>query len=205
MCFGDSNTWGCDPAGGPRFDRGTRWPGVLQRELGEGFYVIEEGLGGRTTVWDDPLEESKNGLVQLLPLLKSHMPLDLLIIMLGTNDLKNRFSVSAMDVSWGVGRLVDLARKHCEVFVDQKPEVLVVCPPPFAPMEGMALQNIFVGGEKKSEGLAEAFRVFCAEKGICLLDAGEVIKSSSLDGIHLEASEHRKLGSVLAGEVLKLL
>lgn len=205
LCFGDSNTWGCDPAGWRRFGRETRWPGVLQAELGEGYHVVEEGLGGRTTVWDDPIEGDKNGYAQLRPLLRSHMPLDLLVIMLGTNDLKNRFSVSPTDVSWSVGRLVDLARANSDAFEGGEPRVLVVCPPPFAPLEGTPLRDIFVGGEEKSRGLSSAFRALCRERGLPLVDAGEHIESSKIDGIHLEASEHRKLGKVIAGEARRLL
>ena len=205
LCFGDSNTWGSDPNGGGRFDRQTRWTGVLRKELGDGYHVVEEGLGGRTTVWDDPLEGPKSGLRQLLPLLHSHKPLDLIIIMLGTNDLKNRFSVSATDVSWGIGRLIDLARNESGSFRNSQAEILVVCPPPFAPMQGMYLEDIFVGGEKKSHELSAAYRKLCEEKGVRVFDAGEVISSSPADGIHLEKEAHAKLGKVLSIEVKKQL
>ena len=93
LCYGDSNTWGYDPVNACRYDRNIRWPGVLQKELGQAYYVKEEGLCGRTTVWDDPVEGHKNGLKQLTPILHSHCPLDLVVIMLGTNDLKMRYSV----------------------------------------------------------------------------------------------------------------
>lgn len=205
MCFGDSNTWGCDPAGGPRLARSVRWPGILQAELGEGYHVVEEGLGGRTTVWEDPLEGPKNGLEHLVPLLYSHAPLDLLVIMLGTNDLKNRFSVSAMDVSWGVGRLVEAARNNARAFVNESPEILVICPPPFASMEGVDLKDIFVGGEEKSYQLAAEYERRGKEKNFRVINAGEIIKSSALDGIHLEPSEHSKLGKAVAQEVRGIL
>ncbi|MCH6259046.1 SGNH/GDSL hydrolase family protein [Puniceicoccaceae bacterium K14] len=205
MCFGDSNTWGCDPAGGARFDRSTRWPGVLQAELGEKCHVVEEGLGGRTTVWDDPIEGFKNGLKQLPPLLKSHAPLDLLIIMLGTNDLKNRFGVSAMDVSWSVTRLVNEAKNNAKAFVNEDPKVLVVCPPPYADMSNVPLRKIFVGAEEKSHQLAAEFAREGEEQGYPVFNAGNVIESSPIDGIHLEATEHRKLGEALAVEVKRVL
>ena len=108
----------------------------MQAELGGAFHVIEEGLPGRTTVWDDPIEGSKSGLKQLVPILYSHMPLDVLIIMLGTNDLKNRFSVSAMDVSWSIRRLVETAQQCPDPHSGVVPEILVICPPPFAVGEG---------------------------------------------------------------------
>jgi lysophospholipase L1-like esterase len=111
LCCGDSNIWGADPATGGRFSRDDRWPGVLQKALGDEYHVIEEGLGGRTTVWEDPIEGHKNGREYLIPCLVTHSPLDLVIILLGTNDLKKRFSVSAQDIAFGAGVLVDTVNK----------------------------------------------------------------------------------------------
>ena len=106
VAFGDSNTWGYDPATGGRFPRAQRWPSVLQRELGPDFEVIAEGLNGRTTVHDDPIEPYRCGADALPPCLMSHAPVDLLILALGCNDLKKRFSVSAFDIAEGAGRLI---------------------------------------------------------------------------------------------------
>ncbi len=105
VAFGDSNTWGYDPATGGRFPRPQRWPSVLQRELGADFEVIAEGLNGRTTVHDDPIEPYRCGADALPPCLMSHAPVDLVILALGCNDLKKRFSVSAFDIAEGAGRL----------------------------------------------------------------------------------------------------
>lgn len=205
MCFGDSNTWGYVPLIGTRYDRETRWPGVLQRELGAEYYVIEEGLPGRTTVWDDPIEGGKNGFEHLVPLIHSHSPLDLLIIMLGTNDLKNRFGVSAMDVSWSIGRLVKAARDSSCPLSGKAPEVLVICPPPFADMSRSPCRDILIGGEEKSHQLATVLRQYCQQNNIRMVDAGEFIQSSPVDGIHLEPGEHRKLGKAIADEVRRIL
>lgn len=205
LCFGDSNTWGADPSGGPRFDRATRWPGVLQAELGSGYYVVEEGLSGRTTVWNDPVEGDRNGLKHLVPLLLSHGPLDLLIIMLGTNDLKNRFSVSALDVSNSVGRLVKVARDCRDAFSGPVPEVLVICPPPFADLRSTPFKDMFIGGEEKSHQLAAAFRSMGQKQGVPVFNAGDVMQSSSIDGIHFASTEHKKLGLAVAAEVRKMI
>jgi lysophospholipase L1-like esterase len=205
LCFGDSNTWGADPSGGPRFDRATRWPCILQQELGEGFHVVEEGLCGRTTVWDDPIEGYKNGLQQIIPIIQSHEPLDLIIIMLGTNDLKNRFAVSAFDVANSAWQLVKTARTCVCPPTDQDPEILVVCPPPFAPLEKTAFKDMFIGGEEKSHQLAEAFAKVSEQRGFRWINAGDSVRSSSLDGIHLEPTEHTKLGKVIADEVRSIL
>ena len=111
MCYGDSNTWGYNPATQQRYPRDERWTGVLQELLGADYRVIEEGLNGRTTVWDDPIEGYKNGREYLIPCLESQKPLDLVIIMLGTNDLKLRFSLPAYDIAEGAGVLVEIAQK----------------------------------------------------------------------------------------------
>ena len=204
MCFGDSNTWGSPPDCGERYDRETRWPGVLQQELGDGYYVIEEGLPGRTTVWDDPVEGGKNGFKQLVPLIHSHMPLNLLIIMLGTNDFKNRFSVSLMDISWSIGRLVKAARDSGNPFLGEAPDVLVVCPPPLADMSNSPFKEILIGAEEKSHQLPAVLKAFCEENNIRMFNAGDVVQTSPVDGIHWEPEEHRKLGTALAAEVCML-
>jgi lysophospholipase L1-like esterase len=205
MCFGDSNTWGYPPDGSERYDRDTRWPGVLQKELGEDFYVIEEGLCGRNTVWDDPIEGYKNGLKQLVPLLHSHAPLGLIIIMLGTNDLKNRFSVSALDIAWSVGRLVDTVKKSQAAYTGDVPQVLVICPPPLADMSKSPFKDILIGGEEKSRQLAPAFKAYCSENDIDLLDAGRIIESSEVDGVHFAPEQHAILARAVAEKVRDIL
>lgn len=203
LCYGDSNTWGYDPATTERFDRDTRWPGVLRQELGEGYLVIEEGLNGRTTVWDDPIEGYKNGKEYLIPCLETHKPLDLVVIMLGTNDLKKRFSVSAFDIAYSAGVLVDAVKKSEAGPDAAAPKVLLVCPPPVGKLTEFA--EMFEGAEEKSRRLAEWFRRVAQEQGCQLLEAGESVTSSDLDGIHFEADEHRKLGQAVAGAVKQIL
>lgn len=92
LCFGDSNTWGYIPASGKRHPVGIRWTTLLQEKLGSDFEVIEEGLNSRTTDMNDPKHVGKNGLAYLRPCLETHDPIDLIILMLGTNDMKERFN-----------------------------------------------------------------------------------------------------------------
>lgn len=205
LCFGDSNTWGFPPDCGARYDRQTRWPGVLQAQLGADYHVIEEGLPGRNTVWDDPVEGGKNGLKQLLPLIHSHMPLDLLIIMLGTNDFKNRFSVSPLDISWSIGRLVKAARDSGHPLLGEAPEVLVLCPPPLADLSSSPFAGIMVGAGEKSRQLASVLGAFCEDNQIRMFDAGSVVQTSPVDGVHWEPEEHRKLGIAVAEQVQAIL
>lgn len=205
MCFGDSNTWGYPPEGGCRYGRDIRWPGVLQERLGEGYYVIEEGLCGRTTVWEDPIEGDKCGIKQLVPLISSHCPLDLVVIMLGTNDLKNRFGVSALDIAWSVGRLVDTVRKPANLYAGSVPEVLVVCPPPLADMSKSPFKDILIGGYEKSKQLAGVFTEYFKDKAVEMLDAGGIIESSPVDGVHFSPQNQIKLGKEIALYVEKML
>ena len=128
LCYGDSNTWGYIGGTGERFAPDVRWPGVMQAALGSGYRVIEEGLNGRTTVWDDPIEGDKNGEAYLRPCLDTHAPIDLVILMLGTNDLKRRFSLPAIDIAAGAEKLVRIIQQSEAGPEHAAPQVLLVCP-----------------------------------------------------------------------------
>lgn len=200
LCYGDSNTWGYDPSIGDRLDIHSRWTGVLRDELGKDYYVIEEGLGGRTTVWDDPIEEHRNGKKYLIPCLESHKPLDLVIIMLGTNDLKYRFSLAAFDIAKGAGLLVSMVQKSQSGPSCQSPEVLLITPPPVIKIT--ALSEMFKGSEEKSKEFSKYYKMVSDELKCRFLDAGKIIVSSELDGIHFEKEEHQKLGRAV-GRMVK--
>jgi lysophospholipase L1-like esterase len=203
LCYGDSNTWGADPAKSGRFGRDTRWPGVLQQSLGAGYHVIEEGLGGRTTVWDDPIEGYKNGKEYLIPCLATHSPLDLVIILLGTNDLKKRFSVSAQDIAFGAGVLVNIVNKSDSGRDLKAPKVLLLVPPPLGKLT--ELNEMFEGGQTKSQKFSAHFRTVAQMYGCTLLDTSAVIKSSDIDGIHFEKEAHKQLGEAVAAVVINIL
>ena len=106
LCFGDSNTWGYIAVKGERYDEDTRWTGRLSKMLGDGCTVIEEGLNGRTTVWEDFVENHMSGLEYLWPCMETHKPFDLIVIMLGTNDTKCYFGAQARSIADGAGRLL---------------------------------------------------------------------------------------------------
>ena len=199
LCYGDSNTWGYDPASGERFPEDVRWSGVLASELGSEFRVIEEGLNARTTVREDPVEEYKNGKDYLRPCLESHRPLDVVIVALGVNDLKARFFASASDVAEGAGVLVTIAQRSGAGPDGGQPAVLLVTPPPVGKLTELA--EMFAGAEEKSKGFGSQYRRVAEKYGCELLDAGEQVRASDLDGIHLEVGEHRKLGEAIAARV----
>jgi lysophospholipase L1-like esterase len=203
LCYGDSNTWGYEPATKERYSRAERWTGILQRELGAEYYVVEEGLNGRTTVWDDPIEGYKNGKEQLIPCLTSHKPIDLVTIMLGTNDLKRRFSLGAYDIAEGAGALVNIVQKSDCGPQEGAPKVLLMAPPPVAKLTEYA--EMFEAAEVKSRRFSEHYRRVAQEYGCEFLDTAQVIVSSELDGIHFEVSEHQKLGRAVAARVREIL
>jgi lysophospholipase L1-like esterase len=199
LCFGDSNTWGYDPATKNRYPRDIRWPGVLRTELGAGYEIIEEGLNGRTTVLDDPIEPYRNGKDYLIPCLLTHQPIHMVTIMLGTNDLKQRFSLSAYDIAQGAGQLVRLVQ-NSECGVDgNRPQLLLIAPPPVSTLTEFA--DMFAGAREKSLQLADHYRNVAQEYSCEFLDAAKVIKSSVVDGIHFDMAEHIKLGHAVAEQI----
>jgi len=199
VAFGDSNTWGYDPAAATRFPADVRWTGVMRRELGEGHSVIEEGLNGRTTVFTDPIEPDRRGADYLPPCLRSHAPLDLLIVALGCNDMKSRFSASPGDIANGAERLILMTRAEPAGPGGGPPKILLVAPPPIAKLTAFA--EMFQGATEKSRLLGARYREIAERHKIGFVDAGEFIACSPLDGIHYEADQHALLGRVMAEAV----
>jgi lysophospholipase L1-like esterase len=208
LCYGDSNTWGYVPGSGARYARHQRWTGVLQRTLGGDFIVIEEGLNSRTTVLEDPTKPFKNGKDYLVPCLDSHAPLDLVILMLGTNDLKHRFGMSASDIGANIATLLGLVKQSACSCSGGARRVLLMAPPPvgkLTPVGSTNFPEIFRGAEEKSKALGQIYRKIAQEAGAAFLDTCEIIVSSDVDGIHFDVDEHRKLGEVVASRVKQLL
>jgi len=187
LCFGDSNTWGFDPATGARFPREVRWPGRLQASLGEHWHVVEEGLNGRTATLDSPVAPGKNGLTYLEPCLDSHAPLDAVLIAVGTNDLAERYGLTATDVARAAARLASIVSRS-EVGVAGRPPLpILVCPPRVGETNW---GEDWAGAPAKSALLPERFQAVAEEGGFDLIDLGEVTRFCDLDGIHLDAAGH---------------
>lgn len=203
LCYGDSNTHGQIPGGLPldRYAFHERWPGILAGELGNAWHVIEEGLSGRTTVRDDPIEGAgKNGRNYLRPCLMSHAPLDLIIIMLGTNDLKARFHQPASEVAMGIGCLVYDIKELSPGPRGRAPEILIVSPPPMLD-DIKAWEGIFKDAQHKSRELALQFEIIADSLEVHFFDAGSVATCDPLDGFHINRDAHEALGMALAREV----
>jgi lysophospholipase L1-like esterase len=203
LCYGDSNTWGYDPATRARYPPHVRWSGVLASRLGAEYRVVEEGLNGRTTRWDDPIESGRNGLTSLRPCIDSHQPLDVIIVMLGTNDLKRRFDLSASDIAQSAAALAELAWRFTHAPDGSHAEVLLVAPPAISTLT--EFDQMFDGAREKSRWFSHYYRLAAGWHHLAFFDAGSVIVSSEKDGIHFDAEEHRKLGEALADEVRRLV
>ncbi|UJQ95481.1 SGNH/GDSL hydrolase family protein [Mariluticola halotolerans] len=204
LCFGDSNTYGQTTADTPdeRFGPSERWPGVMRDLLGSrGWLVIEEGLSGRTTVSDDPIEgKEKNGRRYIKPCIQSHKPLDLVILMLGTNDLKARFAKPATEIAMGMGALVQDIKELRAGPGQRIPEIMIVSPPPI--LEDLhGWESVFEGGRAKSMQLASEFARIADALEVHFFDAGSVVESSTADGFHLDAEGHRRLGIAMTEAV----
>ncbi|MEM0967196.1 MAG: SGNH/GDSL hydrolase family protein [Verrucomicrobiota bacterium] len=210
LTYGDSITWGCVPDSVNlktmvfgRFDHDERWTGVLQSELGYDYRVIEEGLNGRTTVFDDPLLPGRNGQSYLLPCLLSHSPLDMVILMLGTNDLKPHLGLQAAPIAKGMRNLVkDVKNSGCG-HNGSSVEILVMAPPPIVEGRGL-LANSFIGSQRIAERLAEHYAQIAQLEDCHFVDAGGSIEVSEADGLHPDAEGHRILGKAVAEKVVEI-
>ena len=207
VCFGDSNTHGycADPAdcadGGDRYNEDERWPCLLQKALGEDFLVLEEGLSGRTTVFRDPLHECMAALDSVFACLMSHEPVDLLIVMLGTNDTKERFAANAAAIAAGMERLL-LKCRSIPCWTEAGPNILVVCPPPLG--EGFHDEVMGRGCVEKSRALPPYLEAAARRCGAHYLDAA-ACEFSPVDFTHLTRRGHAQLAGMLAPTVRELV
>lgn len=208
LCFGDSLTWGWKPveAGIPveRYAKNERWTGVFAEALGNDVEVIEEGLSGRTTDLDDPLEAGLNGSAYLPSAVASHLPLDLVVIMLGTNDTKVYFKRSALEIAAAIGKLIGqvAATAAATPTVYPAPRILLVAPPPLAPrIQPAWFADLFEGAREKSLALSQHLGNLASLTGIAYVNAGEHIATQGVDGIHFSQKNNLDLGKVLASFV----
>ena len=217
VCFGDSNTHGycadpndcADPCACPecglRFNESERWTMLLQDLLESEFHVIEEGLCGRTTVFDDPFGECLSGMDSIVPCLMSHQPVDLLVIMLGTNDTKERFSLSPRGIASGLEQLICKA-KSLPVW-KAVPNILIIAPPHIK--DGIRNHQFFssMGSDSiaKSSQLAPLYKELCIEQGCAFLDAEGVAEFNEIDCMHLTRKGHSQLAQALSTIVKDLV
>jgi lysophospholipase L1-like esterase len=205
LCYGDSNTHGADPGTGRRLPPDVRWPGVLARRLAGVADVIEEGLNGRTTIWDDPFEGGRNGRTYLLPCLQSHAPIDVFVLMLGTNDLKGIFGLTADRVASGVASLVEIALTSGTGPEQGAPRVLLVAPAALGETTDRSELWGFGAARATSASLPRLYRVAAETHDVAFLDASSLVTVDPRDGVHLSPEAHGTLGRAVAEIVLRLL
>jgi lysophospholipase L1-like esterase len=207
LCYGDSLTWGWIPVtqGAPtlRYPYRDRWTGAMATHLGDGYHIVEEGLSARTTSLDDPNDPRLNGSAYLPTALASHLPLDLVIVMLGTNDTKSYFRRTPYEIANGMAKLVGQVGGSAGGVgaAYPAPKVLVVAPPPLAPMPHPFFDGMFEGGREKTAALAAQYRAMADFMKVGFFDAGTVISTDGCDGIHFTAENNRDLGKALAAQV----
>ncbi|MFB2551631.1 SGNH/GDSL hydrolase family protein [Ensifer soli] len=206
LCYGDSLTWGYSAETLGRHAYEDRWPSVLQAALGSGVNVIAEGLNGRTTAFDDHLADcDRNGARTLPTLLQTHAPLDLVILLLGANDMKPVVAGRASDSAQGMARLIRLVRHHVWPFDYDIPDILIVSPPPLCETANSQFAAMFSGGVEQSAMLASLYADLADEEECGFFDAGSVAKTTPLDGVHLDAENTRAIGRGLEPVVRMML
>lgn len=206
LCYGDSLTWGFDAEGMTRHAYEDRWPSVLQAELGEGFHVIAEGLNGRTTAFDDYATGADRNGARILPtMLTTHAPIDLVIIMLGSNDMKPFICGHVIGSKQGMERMIGVVRGH-DYPMDQKvPRIIIVSPPPLCEAEKADYAAMYNQSIAESRKLAAVYARLAQDTGCSFFDAGTVARTTSVDGVHLDAENTRAIGRALAPVVSALL
>ena len=208
LCFGDSNTHGYNSKNGGRFDVNERWTKLLQKNLGDDYYIIEEGLSGRTTSFEDPVFEGLCGLNVIYPCMMSHEPLDLVIIMLGTNDTKDRFNANSFIIGKGLERL---AQKTIDTHAAWRgaPNVLLIAPPPIHPDYAKTAVAGEMGDKcvERSRGLAKEFKDVADRLHCHFLDAGSIpgIEMYPYDWMHLSLESHKLLADELTKVIKEIL
>ncbi len=206
LCYGDSNTWGAKPLSFDRYGWDERWTGVMSQTLGSGYHIYENGLNGRTTVFDDPVEIDRNGRIALNVTMMVNAPLDLVIVMLGTNDIKDRICASPWDIGWGMELLVKEIKKP-DYGYGKPPQVLIAAPVVINTdwEEGCMLYTMFSDESvKKSKELPQIYE-YIAKKNDChFIDVSKIVKPER-DGVHLLEHAHATVGKAMAAKVLEIL
>ncbi|WP_260262036.1 SGNH/GDSL hydrolase family protein [Vibrio intestinalis] len=201
LCFGDSNTWGYVPLSGGRYQTSIRWTSLLAKQLPQGWQVIEEGLPGRTTGFHQSIHNPQSGLGDFLSCLDKYQP-NIVIIMLGTNDLQSQLNLTAAEISQGAAQLVKQALHNTKP-ASPSEHVLLVCPPPIYEV-GFA-QTGFEGGAEKSQQLDKHYQVRAAELDVRYFNAALAAESSPQEGIHWHAEHHHRFADAIAKPVLDMI
>lgn len=204
VCFGDTNTWGYDNRNGNRLPYDQRWTGLLAKELGPEFRIIEEGLPGRATV-EDPVEAGKNAKTHIGPCLESHEPIDVFVMMLGQPDLKKRFSLTAYDIAMGIENLAKTVLSSHAGINKAAPKLLIMSPVQVGTVKGSIMERWFSpeDTQERSAALPALYREIADTYGAAFLEASSVAKTAP-DAIHIDNDSHLSMAIAVAAQVLNL-
>jgi lysophospholipase L1-like esterase len=202
LCFGDSHTWGLVPVSGSRFDFSERWTGVLQGLLPSDAVVIEEGLAGRNTGFDDPLHVHANSWTYLEPCLLSHSPLDWLILQLGTNCFRDRLRLSASEIGYTLDRLIHKVQS-LDYGIYAPPEIVVVSPPRV--LDVARVRKQYACSDEQHSEVLRFYSAIAHRRGCVVLHASEISDPSEEDGIHFDGRGHELLGHAIYSCLLRHL
>ena len=209
VCFGDSNTWGYIPVTAERYDENTRWPARLQTKLGyEDYTVVEEGLTGRTTVFDDPFDPELNGLKTMPAILRSAAPIDMLVFMLGTNDFQSNIPAgNPSSTARAVQYMLEIARGLGVDRPGQKMKILLISPVEITEDRFGFKENDVTDQTSidNSRALGKHMRIVADQLGVEFIDAAQYIKPGKVDGIHLDEVGHAKLAELVYDKVKEML
>lgn len=194
LCYGDSLTWGRIPNGG-RYPKHLCWPTLLNDLLGHQHQVINFGLPGRTTIWNDPFLEGRNGLSYLQAALETFGPVDILILMLGTNDLKRHFHVGAYEAAKGVEKLIEKSRMPNDNGFPA-PTLVIVAPPNILSPTGSVAES-FDGAIEKSQHFHQYYQDIASKNQCIFLNAAGVLQPSEVDGVHLDTQGNEHLANAI--------
>lgn len=205
LVYADSLTWGIIPSTRKRLDFNDRWPGVMENVLNENdqkFRIIENCLNGRRTVWEDPFKPGRNGFEGIEQVIEMNSPLELVILLLGTNDFQSVHSFNARHSAQGIRSLITSIRQSPIEPGMPQPSILLAVPPLIKPKGTIAVK--FEGSEIKSQGLCEEYKKVAEELNCSFFDSSSVTSVSEVDGIHLDKDQHHVLGKAMAGKVLEI-
>jgi len=206
LCYGDSNTWGFVPASeDERFGPDVRWPRLMASQLGRDFDVVEAGLNGRTTVFERLPRPFRSGRDLIVPTMATSAPLDLVIILLGTNDVSLPY-LSVADISRGAGELVSIVRKSSEYGPepDRAPTPLLVAPHIVGPLDPDDLV-LSPDAVEKSRELGASYSALATSMGVAFLDLAPVVEPSPRDPWHWEPESHAAAARAIAEKVQEIL
>lgn len=208
LCYGDSNTYGYIPNEGGRYPYDIRWTGRLQKLFGDTARILEEGLNGRTTVWEDPIEGFKSGKSYLIPCLNTHAPIDAFVLMLGTNDLKNRFSLTASEIASGCDTLIKLVKMETACCQGYVPEILLVAPMIVPEAIGThSFGGMFVGPDcdRRSRDFSKCYRAVAEANSCHFMDAAEYVSVSDKDFLHMDEKGHEVFANAIYQKLQEIL